>query len=90
MTVNEIYTVLTEVFRDAFDDPSLMLRSEMTARDVPGWDSLKMVIIIIGVEERFGIQLHTREMDGLRSVGDFVSLIHARVGTEIPQPTRCQ
>ncbi len=50
----------------------------MTAKDVEGWDSLKMVIIIMAVEERFDIQMRTSEMDALRCVGDFISLIERK------------
>ena len=71
----DIEAGLTAVFRETFADPSLVLRPDMTAKDVAGWDSLKMVIIIMAVEERFGIEMRTSEMEGLRCVGDFLSLI---------------
>ena len=78
MTEPEAYAGLTEIFRETFGDPSLPLTPEMTAQDVPGWDSLRMVIIIIAVEERFGIRLRTSEMDRLHCVGDFVALLLER------------
>lgn len=78
MTGEEIEGGLTEIFREVFADPALELAPEMTAKDVAGWDSLKMVIIILAVEERFGIELRTREMDALHCVGDFVSLIREK------------
>ncbi len=74
----DIQTSLTDVFRETFGDPLLVLRPEMTAKDVAGWDSLKMVIIIMAVEERFGIEMRTSEMDSLRCVGDFMSLIERK------------
>ncbi len=75
MTEAEIYAALTPIFRETLAAPSLTLRSDMTARDVEGWDSLKMVMIIMAVEERFDIRMQTRDMDALRCVGDFVALI---------------
>ena len=78
MTPAEIEAGLTEILRETFADPSLVLAPEMTAKDIEGWDSLKMVIIILAVEERFGIELRTREMDALRCVGDFASLIERK------------
>ena len=74
----EIYAGLTAIFRETFADLTLALRPEMTAADIDGWDSLKMVMIIMAVEERFAIRLRTREMDQLRCVGDFVALIGER------------
>lgn len=78
MTEADIETGLAEIFREVFADPGLTLAPEMTAKDVEGWDSLRMVIIILAVEERFGIRLRTREMDALHCVGDFVSLIRGK------------
>ena len=37
-----------------------------------------MVMIIMAVEERFGIALRTSEMDALHCVGDFIGLIEAK------------
>jgi acyl carrier protein len=78
MTAPEIEAGLTEIFRETFADPGLVLAPEMSAKEIEGWDSLKMVIIILAVEERFGIELRTREMDALRCVGDFFSLIERK------------
>ncbi len=78
MSEAEIYAGLTEIFRETFGDPALALAPGMTAKDVAGWDSLRMVIIIMAVEERFGLTLRTSEMDALSCVGDFVALIRAK------------
>jgi acyl carrier protein len=75
MTHDAIYAALTELFRDLFMRDDLVLAPSMTANDVTGWDSFKMIEIIMATEERFGVKLTTREVDGLRSVGDLVSLI---------------
>lgn len=77
-TQSEIEAGLTDIFRETFADPTLVLAPEMTAKDIEGWDSLKMVIIILAVEERFGIEMRTREMDALRCVGDFAALIERK------------
>ena len=76
----EIYKGLTEIFHDAFGDPDLVLRPEMTAADVEGWDSVKMVAIIVATETRFGIHLRSREVDGLSSVGDLAAVVGAKLG----------
>ena len=39
---------------------------------------MKMVLILIAVEEQLGIKFTTREMDALQSVGDFVDVIRPR------------
>ncbi len=78
MTETEILAALTDVLREAFGDDTLTVTPETTAKDVPGWDSIRMVSILIAVEDRFGIKTRSREIDRLRSVGDFVALIRAK------------
>ena len=75
MTTENILARLTPIFRATFGDESLTLHPAMTARDVEGWDSAKMVTIILAVEDEFSIRMRSRDIDALRSVGDFVTLI---------------
>jgi acyl carrier protein len=75
----EIYARLTEIFREVLSDDTIVLRAETTARDIPAWDSLRMVLIAIAVEQRFGIELNTRDLDLLAEVGDLVGAIYRKV-----------
>jgi acyl carrier protein len=78
MTEPEIYTALTEIFHDVFMRDDLVLTPTLTAKDVAGWDSFKQIEIVIATEEKFGIKLHTRELDRLQNVGDLVSVVLAK------------
>lgn len=69
MSEAAFYPVLTEVFRDVFMR-DVALRPDLTAKDVPGWDSFKQIEIIVALEERYRIKFHTRELDSLHNVGD--------------------
>jgi acyl carrier protein len=71
----EIYASLTEIFHDVFLRDDLELRPELSAKDVPGWDSFKQIDIILAVEEKYRIKLNTRELDSLHNVGDLVRVI---------------
>ena len=74
-TEADVYGALTEIFHDVFMRDDLVLKAELTAKDVAGWDSFKQIEIIIAVQEHFGIKFRTRELDTLNNVGDLVSLI---------------
>ena len=76
----EIYAGLTEVFHEVFGDDGITLTPQTTAKDVADWDSVRMVTIILGVEQRFGVKLRSREVDGLKNVGDMATLVKAKVG----------
>ncbi len=71
----EIYTALTEMFRDIFQRDDMELTPTLNARDVQGWDSFKQIEIVMASEERWGIKFRTRELDSLQSVGDLVAMI---------------
>jgi len=77
MPEREIYAGLTAIFHELFGDETIVLAPETTARDIPGWDSLRMVLIAVAAEERFGIRLRTRDLDRLQTVGDLVAVILA-------------
>lgn len=80
MTDEEVYAALTEVFHETFDIDTITLTPQTTAADVAGWDSVKMVVIILAVEERFGIKLRSREVDNLKNVGDLAEAVKSKTG----------
>jgi acyl carrier protein len=80
LTESQIYEHLTGIFREAFFRDDLWLSASMTARDIDGWDSLKQIMILVSVEQRFNVKFSTKEMDDLHRVGDLVTLIAAKVG----------
>jgi acyl carrier protein len=73
-----IYTQLSTIFEDVFDEDSIEVTPELSAKDVDGWDSLTHIRLILTVEKRFKIKFSTSEIGNLENVGDLVSLIKAR------------
>jgi acyl carrier protein len=78
MTEQEVYARLTPIFRDVFDDDTIVPHSEMTAAEVPAWDSLSNIRLVVAVEQEFKIQFSTGEVAGLKNVAEFVSVIQQR------------
>jgi acyl carrier protein len=74
-----IQAELTEIFRNLFDDPSLVLRDSMTAADVEGWDSLNHINLIVEVERAFLVKFKLSEIQGLNDVGGLIRLIAQKV-----------
>jgi len=66
---------LTETFREVFNDPTLVVTPETTAKDVDGWDSFSHVNLIVAVELSFGIKFSQRELLTFRKVGDLLRSI---------------
>lgn len=75
----QIYTRLTSVFRDVFDEDDLVLTPEITADDVDGWDSLSHIRLVLAVSKSFGVKFSASEIGGLKNVGEFVELIQKKM-----------
>ena len=78
MSEAEIYAFLTDTFHDVFMRDDIVLKPELSAKDVEGWDSFKQIEILLATEERFGIKFSTREVDSLQNVGDLARLVAAK------------
>jgi acyl carrier protein len=78
--MRDVRAELTEVFRDVFDDATIVLRDDTTARDVTGWDSLTNIDLVVAVEKHFKIKLTTRDVAGLKNVGELLRLVEKKLG----------
>ena len=81
MTRQDVFARLQGVFRDVFDDESITLSSKTTAADIPEWDSLNQIKIIISCERALGIRLKPREINALENVDEMVDHLMATLHT---------
>ena len=78
MNNNEIIKRLTEVFRDIFDDDSIVITEKTTANDIDDWDSIEHINLIGAVEDEFGMRFKMREVSGMKNVGEMIDIISQR------------
>ncbi len=74
----QIYAQLAKLFEDVFDDDSISVTPELSAKDVDGWDSLTHIRLLLSIEKAFKIKFTTSEIGSLKNVGDLVALIKER------------
>jgi acyl carrier protein len=76
--VTDVVTVdaVCEVIADVFGVPRAELGDATTREEVPEWDSLGHLNLMLALEERFGTSFSVDEMAAL----DSVATIAARVG----------
>ena len=70
---------LTEIFRTLFNQDDLVLRDDLSAQDVAGWDSFNHVNLIIQTEQEFGIRFSNEEVGSLQNVGQLKILIEEKL-----------
>ena len=69
---------VTDIFRAVLNQPDLELTSRATADDIPGWDSLSHITLVVEAECRFGIEFQPAEIEALQSVGELVRAIETK------------
>ena len=70
---------LEAIVRGALHRQDLALSDQTKAVDVPGWDSFKMIEILMEIESRFAVVLETQDIDAIHNFGD----LYARVDDKL-------
>ncbi|MEI6206731.1 MAG: acyl carrier protein [Desulfuromonadales bacterium] len=70
---------LTPIFRQVFDDDSIVITRSSTADDIDNWDSLTHMNLVIAVELGFKIRFALGELQKLKNVGDMIDLINRKL-----------
>ena len=66
----EIHEQLVDVFRQVFDDETLILTDETTADDIEGWDSVAHINLMFSIEQAFGVQFNGNELAEMKNIGE--------------------
>lgn len=75
----DITEKLTNVFKEVFDDETIVLSDELTANDVDAWDSLSHVNLIIAIEIAFDIEFKQSEILNFANVGELKQCIISKL-----------
>lgn len=79
MNRTEILEKVGRSIASVLDQPDLVVTMRTTAEDIEGWDSFNHINIVVAIEDQFGIQFNTAEVEQLRAVGEFVKLIEEKL-----------
>lgn len=79
MTRAEILNGLNEVFRDVFDDESIVVNDSTTADDIDGWDSLEHINLVLAIEQHFRIKFSMKEVTTFKNVGEMIDAMLNKV-----------
>jgi acyl carrier protein len=75
ITIND----LLPIFRETFEDDSVIVEDASTAKDVPGWDSLNHIYLVVAIEKKYKIKFTTMEIQGWKCAGDIVAGVNAKM-----------
>ena len=75
MNKEEIYMKLNEVFRDVFDDETIVVNENTTADDIEDWDSLEHINLLAAIEQEFGMKFSMGQVVTMKNVGEMALII---------------
>ncbi len=67
-----VASVVSEMFRIP---PGVRIGPQTTSADIDGWDSLSHAVLIMKVEEAFGVDLALDRVYALKNVGELADLL---------------
>ncbi|MBR6158799.1 MAG: acyl carrier protein [Lachnospiraceae bacterium] len=79
MTHEEIMEKVQRIFRDVFDDDSLMIYDSTNSSDIEDWDSLEHITLVVSMEKEFNLKFDLKEVNALANVGEMVDLIASKL-----------
>jgi acyl carrier protein len=79
MSDHQLYlSQVAEVIRELFDEYDGPITLETTARDVPQWDSLSNVRLMVLIEQELAVRFSTAEVQGFKNLGSLIDAVVKR------------
>jgi acyl carrier protein len=78
MNQSEVIAKLQTIFDNVFLEP-VVLTPVTSAKDVPEWDSLMHISLMVAVEKAFSVRFRVGEVEVTRNIGEFSDLILKRM-----------
>lgn len=69
---------LQPIFRDVLEDDTIVVEASSTARDIPGWDSINHIYLVVDIEKKFKVKFTTMEIQSWKNAGDIVADINRK------------
>ena len=80
MERNETFKKLNDIFRQNFDDESIVLEETTSSADIDDWDSLEQINLIVAIQDTFKIKFNIDEVNAMKNVGEMVDAIMKKSG----------
>lgn len=82
MDRKELSAVVLELLEKETGETYPALEESTTLREGLGLDSLDMAGLVLHIESHFGIQIETELLDGIKTVGNMLDVLEAKVAAK--------
>ena len=81
MPREDLLQQVTEIFRDVLDNDKIILSDSTIAKDIPEWDSLNHIQLVVAVEKKFSVRFTSLEIQSWTNVGGMIDSLIAKAQT---------
>ena len=78
MTREEVFETVNGIFRDVFEDDTIVVTDETTAADIEDWDSYEHINLINAIEKAFSMKFTMGQVVSMKNVGEMVDILLGR------------
>ena len=75
MREKDILSQLESVIKETLGNPNISIKRESTAKDIPEWDSLNHVLVIVAIEKAFNLSFEPSQVASFQNIGDIIDCI---------------
>lgn len=75
MTREEVFERLNKVFREVFDDDTIVVGERTTSEDIEDWDSFEHINLVVAVENEFSFKIPMGKVVTMKDVGEMADII---------------
>ena len=79
MSKDEIMCRIASIFQDIFNDDTIRITEQSSAKDIDEWDSLNNIQIIISLEKMFKIRFKASDIRAWNNVGEMCQSIDSLI-----------
>jgi acyl carrier protein len=79
MERNEIIEKLQDIFNKVFPGRNLIVGDVLHSNDVPEWDSLHHLDLILEIEEVFGVKFNVRDVLGMQTTEEMIDILKKKL-----------
>jgi acyl carrier protein len=78
VTDSFVFSEVRRIFREVFEKPDMAVEAEASLDQMPDWDSIAHIKLVLAIEEVFGIVFETDEVASIQTAGAFARAVEKR------------
>lgn len=82
MNEKDILSQVNKIFNEVLENNDIKLKKETTASDIPEWDSLSHIQLVVAIEKFFNVKFTSLELVKFKNVGEMCQSILKKIENE--------